>query len=66
MLYRTAFLSATSSSFMRVKSFVSPLTQRRRKNPIELQEAGKHMRDAMITLNKVLQKQEVPEDDCDR
>lgn len=48
------------------KSFVSPVIQRRRKNPVELQEAGKHMKDAMTTLNKVLQKQEVPEDDCDR
>ncbi|CAG4981316.1 unnamed protein product [Colias eurytheme] len=39
---------------------------RRRKNPIELQEAGKSMKEAMSSLNKVLNKPVVPEDDFDR
>lgn len=42
------------------------MTRRRHKNPIELQEAGQHMKDAISSLNNVSQKQEVPEDDCDR
>lgn len=47
-------------------SFVSPVTRRRRKNRTELQEARQHMKDAISSLNKVLQKQEVPHDDCDK
>ncbi|XP_022823575.1 uncharacterized protein LOC111354371 [Spodoptera litura] len=39
---------------------------RRRKNPMELQEAGKTMKEAMSSLNKVLNKPVVPEDDFDR
>ncbi|XP_023942754.2 uncharacterized protein LOC112049189 [Bicyclus anynana] len=43
-----------------------PTIPRRRKNPIELEEAGKSMKEAMTSLNKILNKQELPEDDFDR
>lgn len=43
-----------------------PTIPRRRKNPPELQEAGKSMKEAMTSLNKVLNKPQVPEDDFDR
>ncbi|XP_050669599.1 uncharacterized protein LOC126968622 [Leptidea sinapis] len=47
-------------------SFQFPSIPRRRKNPIELQEAGKTMKDAMTSLNKVLNKPQAVEDDFDR
>lgn len=43
-----------------------PTITRRRKNPIELEEAGKTMKEAMSSLNKVLNKPQQPEDDYDR
>ncbi|XP_061717506.1 uncharacterized protein LOC133525233 [Cydia pomonella] len=43
-----------------------PTIPRRRKNPIELEEAGKTMKEAMSSLNKVLNKPQQSEDDYDR
>lgn len=48
------------------ESLATSATQRRRRNPPELNEAGKNIKDAVSTLNKVLQKKEPQEDDCDR
>lgn len=43
-----------------------PTVPRRRKNPVELQEAGKTTKEAMSSLHKVLNKPQVVEDDFDR
>lgn len=43
-----------------------PTVPRRRKNPVELQEAGKTMKEAISSLHKVLNKPQVVEDDFDR
>lgn len=43
-----------------------PTVPRRRKNPVELQEAGKTIKEAISSLHKVLNKPQVVEDDFDR
>lgn len=43
-----------------------PTIPRRRKNPVELQEAGKTMKEAISSLHIVLNKPQVVEDDFDR
>ncbi|KAL4714702.1 hypothetical protein ACJJTC_005192 [Scirpophaga incertulas] len=46
--------------------YLETIPRRKKKKPIELQEAGKSLKEAMSSLNKVLNKPIVPEDDFDR